>query len=1262
MKQPILKLLEDRYFLKNEKEWEDLVERVSKIYPNIKDLMLNMKFISSSPTLMNANTGIKNRGTLSSCFTMGVNDSIMEIYDSLKECAIVTKMAGGVGYDWSNIRSKGENIRKLNKPSSGVLPFINIFDATLEGIRQGGARKGAGMSLLDISHPDILDFINAKSNDVSHYRRFNFSVKITDDFYKKLENEPNTVWVVKDILTGKEKPLQDKDGKYITVKNLWDKIVKLAWSSAEPGIFNSDIAYRQCTTTNVDNKVICNPCLTGDTLIAVADGRNKVSIKQLVDDNKDVLIYSLNHDGKLEIKNFMNPRLTQKNADIYEVTFDSGMKIKCTGNHKFLNTDGKMIETLELKKGDSIKNINKHKIKITEANTWMKEKKGQDYYFLENNGKLLSEHRFISEYKLGRKLKKGEVVHHIDKCGLNNNSDNLVVMNSKDHNKLHGKDMIGKKNPIFKVKDDPNWRKQLSENSKGLKNNNVKNISNEEIIKLIKFYTKKTFNNYFTKDMWNILNLPQIGTLSKYRYKKIEEYCNLAKVKYINSSLYKKLDKINKELIDNNYNYVFDDDTKKFFILRKCEYCGKSIVVEYNKRHITFCSKKCLGKYNNKPFMFNEYKFSEKYLKSKKTKNRIKKVYKLFNDYKNGNFINFKKENKLANSQIRPNNPFAPSVNFIKNNINKVNSIEDIIKIAEKNLKNFKDKNELSKSCSGFNHKVISIKYIGKEDVYDGTVGDNHTILVGGNNFINEFGKESTEWVVTGQCSEYVNIPYSSCNLGSMNLTKYVKNKKFDFKEYGEDIIIATNFLNNVIDVNEFPILKIDQVTKKIRPIGLGVMGLAHTLMLMGFSYNSEKALNFTEKVISYTTLKSMETSIFLAKKNEPYPEYNYDLFLKANERFWKKTDVEDININNLLEDLKKYGVRNSCFTSIAPTGSISFIADVSSGIEPVFSLNYIRKIEHEDRQFEEVHITDRFFEDYLDKNHRENKLLILNYVGNNKGSCQGCKYLSEEEQKLFLTAQDLTSIEHLNLLEKVSKNTSLSVSKTINLPNDCSVKDVSNVYLEAYKRNVIGVTVYRDGCREGILVDSKSIENLDSRDKDSIHKTTAPKRPKELKADLHILTVKKLQYYVVVGLFNDEPYEIFTGNNYNDDGDIYISRSTDRYGIIHKEKRGKYTYKSDDGKEFDLTNGHSDSNVDALTRQISIALRHGADISFIVDGLEKTKGDMFSFSKALARTLKKYIPNGSKAHGIECSECGADMIRNEGCLTCIQCGNSKCG
>jgi len=491
--------------------------------------------------------------------------------------------------------------------------------------------------------------------------------------------------------------------------------------------------------------------------------------------------------------------------------------------------------------------------------------------------------------------------------------------------------------------------------------------------------------------------------------------------------------------------------------------------------------------------------------------------------------------------------------------------------------------------------------------------------------------------------------------------------KKFNWERFEDTIVKATRFINNTLDINKYPIKKIQDTTLKVRAIGLGIMGLAHTLYLKGIPYNSEKAIKFTEEVVRYLTLRSMKESVELAKEfymqeleKDPfvqctiipygaYEAFEPDLYFKANERFFTK-NCRNVNIEELKEDIKKHGIRNSATTSIAPTGSIGFLADVSSGIEPVFALSYTRKIEKLNKEYEFVYISDPIFEDYLSKTFDEKtKEKILKTVVENNGSCQKCLDIPEEIRKIFVVASDLTPSEHLDILEAAAINTSLSVSKTVNLPSTATKEEVGEVFLDAHRRGIIGVTVYRDGCREGILVHANTSNG------DHIIERHAPKRPQKLPCDVYKVIYQGRSWIVFVGLFKDKPYEMFAGAS----EDVTIPKNITE-GFIIKQKSKHYSFEYDGEIVVNNINKtFANKEHDAFARTISMSLRHGTPIKYVVETLNKSEGDITHLAKVLARTLKKYIEDGQEAG--KCPSCGTKLTYKEGCVCCQSCGFSKC-
>jgi ribonucleoside-diphosphate reductase alpha chain len=346
-----------------------------------------------------------------------------------------------------------------------------------------------------------------------------------------------------------------------------------------------------------------------------------------------------------------------------------------------------------------------------------------------------------------------------------------------------------------------------------------------------------------------------------------------------------------------------------------------------------------------------------------------------------------------------------------------------------------------------------------------------------------------------------------------------------------------------------------------------------------------------------------------------------------------------------------KFGRRNVSLTTTAPTGSVSLLTQTTSGIEPLFMISYTRrkKINPSD-EGTRVDFVDQSGDSWQNYTVYHSKVKDwMNITGNNK---------IEESPWFGCCAEDLDWNNRVKLQANAQLHVCHSISSTINLPEDVDVNTVAQIYETAWKSGCKGMTIYRKNCRTGVLVE----ESKEKEPSNKIIKTKAPKRPDDLPCDVYHTTIKGVRYYAVVGIYNGDVYEVFTGMNHDSEGEIIIPKTVVE-GEAVKIKRGNYILvDKETKKEYTLTNGHSDPNADALTRMISTGLRHGTDVAFIVHQLEKTKGDLQCFAKVLSRVLKKYVADGTKVSGETCANCGSSNIeRMEGCLTCKDCGNSKC-
>jgi ribonucleoside-diphosphate reductase alpha chain len=294
--------------------------------------------------------------------------------------------------------------------------------------------------------------------------------------------------------------------------------------------------------------------------------------------------------------------------------------------------------------------------------------------------------------------------------------------------------------------------------------------------------------------------------------------------------------------------------------------------------------------------------------------------------------------------------------------------------------------------------------------------------------------------------------------------------------------------------------------------------------------------------------------------------------------------------------------------------------------------------------------VIDPVFKNHIESKHPNDKDKIYEYVSKHNGSCQGCDYLSKADQKVFKVASDIEPMRHLDILEATSMKTSLSVSKTINLPSSATPEDISKIYLEAYKRGIIGVTVYRDGCREGILVH----ETNGNGNGKGIERKDAPKRPENLECDVHRVKVGKDHLVVLAGKMKGKLYEVFVAKTEKE-----LEYET---GTIKKVKRNHYDFMVGDKVIIDNLGKNFGGSVErTLARFVSMSLRSGVALTLIVEQL--TKGDdFFSFDIAVSRVLKKYIKNGEVYEADVCDVCKSKLIYYDGCIKCSNCTWSKCG
>jgi ribonucleotide reductase alpha subunit len=1254
------------------REWE------TKFY----DLLNDFKFTPGGRIISNAGNGYKGT-SLANCFR-GPRpkydiDSIDGIMEILRMQSQTLKSEGGWGEDFSFIRPRGSFIHGVGIESPGPVKFMELFDKSSEVITCGSgiekrergrptpnkkgkkkARKGAQMGTLSCWHPSVVEFIEAKQTP-GRLTKFNLSVNCSNEFMDKVifveelikngapqsEIDQADKWdlIFPDTTYDKYKPewdgnMQKWKGKgypfvvyeTISAKWLYDLMMKSSNSRNEPGILFLDVANKtHCWNYDERGHISStNPCFHGDTVIAVADGRNGITIKQLAEEGCDIPVYTVNKNtGNVEIKWGRNPRITGYDKELLEIGLSDGTSIKVTPNHKFLLMNGDEKEAKDLIVGDSLPNF------VKREDVMSKENKKPYYRIISNvfdSGKRIFEHRLVAKFHWGNEwnkmsdelkengwVKGGIVVHHKDYNGLNNSLENLELMSFSDHSAYHARnDLKGEKNPMFGKRHSEETKRKIGEKTR-------ERFSDEEYRIGFVEKIKKSFNE------------EKKANMSAGRKKfELERMLKIAEETGL------------KTFISNN----------ELMVEKICEYTGTHFVVPWRKREICLNPSVC--------------PMSVKEIRDKQTES----LNILYRDRSRINLHNQIMAYKDLQS-ILGRNPFKTEW---ESECKRRGNITIRFNPESKNpfiLPTFKKLQEKSET---YNHRVTSIKKLeGLHTVYNVTTEDNHTV-----GLITNKTESAYLGIFTCQCGEQPMPVANVCDLGSYNLTQFVdvEKKNFNLTKLREYVKYSVRFLDNVIDSTFVPLPQYEEMMKGSRRIGLGLMGWGSALFMLKIRFSSEEAAKLKEELMQTICYTAIETSVELAKEKGMFPWCNPEKHSQVY--FWEQIGLPQ----NLKDSIKKYGIRNSALFNSAPTGNTSIYANiVSGGIEPIFLPEYIRTSivsPVPDHLYGKVckfwkgdyRKTEMF--DWVDEGDERilkgvDKYGVTYKIDRNRGLvretlCEdyGVSFLKkrgewDKDADWAVTTEKLSAEEHIRDLKGWAKWCDAAISKTINIPNDYPFDKFRNIYLDAYKSGVLkGITTYRAGTMASVLsaVEAKPLAVTNTKEGE-IPKPIAPKRLKYLDADMNHIVIAGVRYYVAVGLLKGEIYEVFTGCNHDNEGDIIIPKSV-KEGQIIKHDKGNYTFVSKQGNEYKLTNGHSDDNADALTRIISIGLRHGTPLHVIVGQLERTKGHMFTFSRVLSRTLKKYIIDGTET-GDLCTECGKNLIRASGCTVCNHCGASKC-
>ncbi len=919
-----IKVLEKRYLARNTENQlietpEDMFRRVAhtvagadagkvtaarlkEIEEEFYQLMIELEFLPNSPTLMNAGRPL---GQLSACFVLPVGDSMEEIFDSVKNAALIHKSGGGTGFSFSRLRQKGATVNSTGGVASGPVSFMKVFNAATEAVKQGGTRRGANMGILRVDHPDILEFISCKQ-DNADITNFNISVGLTEAFMNAVE-------------TGADYNLIDpKTGKTtgtLHARTVFDSMVTSAWRNGEPGMIFLDRLNRFNVTPALGEIESTNPCVTGDTWVLTAEGPRQV--REILGQPVELVLNGIFHPSAPE--GFFRTG----SKEVLKIVTDRGQTLTLTENH--------LVRTLS----------EMNQFQMEETWTPAGELQPGDRLVLSNNrqaawqGKGTMEAGFLLGALIGDgtfRLTEGVIE------GWGEMENDVALMR-----------VCGA--PEILVHRRPNFQARQS----GLGGSGEYSVHQSALMELADDFGC----------------LPACGTAMQ------------------------DLERTSSEFHAGFLRGLFETDGTIVGSLEQ----GVSIRLWHRDMALLLSAQRMLNRLGIASILYPNRKPATGVLAP------------------DGRFGLSVSESGVGHElAVCGENMavFAERIGF--ESAGKRKQAETMLSFYKRSL-----------NRERFTTTVLDILPAGCEEVYD--------VQVPGANAFDANG------VIVHNCGEQPLLPYEACNLGSINLSLLVKRtaKKVgvDYPRLTRIVRKAVHFLDNVIDVNKYPLPDIDKMTRGTRKIGLGVMGWADMLLQLGIPYDSEEAEILGRKVMSHIQNESHAASIKLAEEKGVFP-------------YWEDSIYKDQGIR----------LRNATTTTIAPTGTLSMLAGVSSGVEPMFAIAYIKNVMDRTELFE----TNPYFRKAAEDGGFYSTELMKRVVEH--GTLHGMEDVPEEVRRVYVTAHDISPEWHVRMQAAFQDFTDNAVSKTVNLANEATEEDVREVFLHAYHTGCKGVTIYRDGSR----------------------------------------------------------------------------------------------------------------------------------------------------------------------------------------------------
>ncbi len=1153
--------------------WERVAREIASVETDAKKrrewekkfswLLEDFRFIPGGRIMFGA--GQPRRATLLNCYVIPIKeDSIEGIFEWCKEAARTYSLGGGVGTDISILRPKGAPVNNAAIYSSGSVSFMELFSTTTGTIGQSG-RRGALMITISVDHPDVLDFIEIKNDpERKRVQYANVSVRVTDEFMRAVERDEEFVLRYENERIGRFE-------KRVRAREIWEKLVKNAWASAEPGVIFWDTVKRESTTEYNGMEVITtNPCsLTGETRVFTPRGLIRldelvlsstlsqqmppVLIDRRAQDKKGITVVAADRVAFTGIK------------PIWRVETSSGFVVRGTCDHKVkvLNSPAydpehqsygwKRID--ELQPGDLLAlpdlNDDAWVEKIFGERSWelhidrsyvQPRRRDAHYRLITIPAQWTEDLAYLLGYAVGdgsytnhRKPKKN--LTHSKRLDLHmhrSEASELAAIFSRVTRSILGHECtvrhrIGTQHCWVSIFAAP-FQCLLQQLGLHPEKGVAKHVP-EPIFRAPKEITAAFLRGLFDAD----------GTVSKPSQRPMIS-----------------LSSISEQLIREVQLLLLQFGIFSSITVYDAEKKNRSRTTPF--RYITVHGEKRIyrGKHNVYKLCITSYPCIERFARFI------------------GSALSTKREKLEALCAHR------------KMALRPVTTTTEVTRVVQEET---------------------------SEPVYDLTVLDTKSFI--GNGLIVSNSEIPLE-------------AYGACCLGNINLSKFVLDSfaptaRVDWANLEKALRYAVRFLDDVIEYNadKHPLPAQREASLRSRRIGVGFTGFGDMLVKLNLKYDTDEAIAFTDKLFERIKHIVYDESTELAVEKGTFPAFDCEKHLKS--AFIKRLD------SSLIEKIKKNGLRNAALLTVPPVGSGSVLAGCSSGIEPIFSLSYVRKSKSLSKgEFEVSHPLVR---EYMEK------------MGLSK---------IQELPKTFVTAHEIEPIMRVRMQATIQKHIDHAISSTVNLAKDVLPETIGDIYFEAWKAGCKGITVYREGSREGILLTKE-----EAKESEKPGRATLVPRPRPR-------VVKGKTYRMKTEL-----------------GTVFITVNEDDEGVFEVFVQGL-------GKSGTSTAAFTE----AIGRLISLALRSGVKPSAIIDQLSLIRGSrpvvqedgtvVFSVPDAIAKALAEYLKGGeqltlleevklrppqlTEANGHDakrdvelCPSCGGVLIFTNGCYICSDCGFSEC-